>query len=123
VWKVGIVDHVKLMFYFSVKEAGLILLQTIPEHMDINALRADLQKAFPDILNMHDFHVWRLTHSRIFCTVHVVFREPQVKATTLASSRSTFVVMKELPLFLFHWNFGIFHIFSLGSVYRPDCPI
>lgn len=57
------------------KEAGLILLQTIPEHIDIDEVRRDFEKAFPDIANIHDLHVWRLNQSKVFCTAHVRFRD------------------------------------------------
>lgn len=59
----------------AVKEAGLILLQTIPEHININQLRSDFQQAFPDITDIHDLHVWRLNQSKVFCTAHVRFRD------------------------------------------------
>lgn len=63
-----------VLSYPYMKEAGLILLQTIPEHINIDELRSDFEKAFPDIVNIHDLHVWRLNQSKVFCTAHVRFR-------------------------------------------------
>lgn len=73
----SIVSAVLLLWlsYPYMKEAGLILLQTIPDHIDIDEMRSDFGKAFPDIANIHDLHVWRLNQSRVFCTAHVRFRD------------------------------------------------
>lgn len=46
--------------------------------MNIDTLKADLLKSFPDIINIHDFHVWQLTTSKVVITVHIVFLNPMV---------------------------------------------
>ena len=61
-----------------VKESGLILLQTIPNHIDIDQLRTKLLAEFRDIVNVHDLHVWQLTADRVYCTAHIIFRNPKV---------------------------------------------
>ncbi|KAK7790713.1 hypothetical protein R5R35_007952 [Gryllus longicercus] len=62
-----------VLSYPYMRESGSILLQTIPDTININSLRKDLLKAFPDILNVHDLHVWRLTASKVFSTAHIIF--------------------------------------------------
>lgn len=69
------------MCVFKVKESGLILLQTIPDTIDIHSLHKKLLQEFPDIVNVHDLHVWRLTASRVFFTAHIIFRDPNVRST------------------------------------------
>ncbi|XP_068083125.1 uncharacterized protein ZnT77C [Anabrus simplex] len=71
----SIVSAVTLLVlsYPYMKESGSILLQTIPDTINIDSLRKELLKAFPDILNVHDLHVWRLTASKVFSTVHIIF--------------------------------------------------
>ncbi|KAK3908376.1 Zinc/cadmium resistance protein [Frankliniella fusca] len=64
-----------VLSYPYMKEAGLILLQTIPEHINIEELRTDFRNAFPVIVDIHDLHVWRLNQSKVFCTAHIVFRD------------------------------------------------
>lgn len=60
------------------KESGLILLQTIPATINIHSLKAELLTHFPDIVNVHDFHVWQLTASKVISTVHIIFQNPKV---------------------------------------------
>lgn len=66
---------------FTVKESCLILLQTIPDTINIEHLRAELLKAFPDIVNVHDLHVWQLTAHKVISTAHIIFQNPKVSTT------------------------------------------
>lgn len=73
-------------FYFViVKESGLILLQTIPNHINIDSLKRELLEAFPGIVNVHDLHVWQLTGQKIISTVHIIFLDPMVNIFFLAN--------------------------------------
>ncbi|RZF48982.1 hypothetical protein LSTR_LSTR012465 [Laodelphax striatellus] len=68
-----------LLLYFSypyMKESCLILLQTIPDHINIDSLETELLLKFKDIVNVHDFHVWQLTLDKTFSTVHIIFQNP-----------------------------------------------
>lgn len=56
----------------------MILLQTIPNHIDINLLKIELTGAFPGIVNVHDFHVWHLAGSKVISTVHIIFFDKMV---------------------------------------------
>ena len=73
-----IVSNHRYRFSFSVKEACLILLQTIPNTIDIELFKADLLKSFDDIVNVHDLHIWQLTASKYVSTVHIIFQNPNV---------------------------------------------
>lgn len=64
------------------KESGSILLQTIPDTINIESLRSDLLTAFPDIINVHDLHVWRLTGTKVFSTAHIIFLNSKVSASS-----------------------------------------
>lgn len=66
--------------YPFVKESGLILLQSIPNHIDVEGLTKKLLLEFPDVLNIHDLHVWRLTTSEVIATVHVILFSPFIYA-------------------------------------------
>nr|XP_018908053.1 PREDICTED: zinc transporter 1 isoform X1 [Bemisia tabaci] len=67
-----------ILSYPYMKESCLILLQTIPDHINIDSLCTQLHKAFPDILNVHDLHVWQLTANKTFSTAHMIFDSPVV---------------------------------------------
>ena len=60
------------------KQAGQILLQTTPSHIDVEELEAKLKKAFPSLVQIHDFHVWALTPERVIATAHLLFMNEQV---------------------------------------------
>jgi len=68
-----------LHFYILVKESCLILLQTMPDHMNIDAICKNLMKTFPDIVNVHELHIWQLTEDKIISTAHIMFLNPQVR--------------------------------------------
>lgn len=56
----------------------MILLQTIPDYVDIDFLKKQLLQQFPEIVNIHDFHVWELTGNKVISTVHMIFQNPKV---------------------------------------------
>lgn len=60
------------------KESGLILLQTMPDTINIESLKSELLEAFPDIVNIHDLHVWQLTATKVISTAHIIFTDPKV---------------------------------------------
>ncbi|RWS24247.1 zinc transporter 1-like isoform X2 [Leptotrombidium deliense] len=55
----------------SMKDSGLILLQTVPKTIDVYSLKKSILKEFPQILNVHDLHVWCLTSTEIIATLHI----------------------------------------------------
>ena len=42
------------------RDSTLVLLNTIPPHIDLAELQADLVKSVPGISSIHELHVWRL---------------------------------------------------------------
>ena len=62
----------------TVKQAGHIVLQTTPAHINIDELESKLKKAFPALVQIHDFHVWALTPERVIATAHLLFMNEQV---------------------------------------------
>ena len=57
--------------YPSMKESGLILLQTVPKNINVNCLKRSLYQKFPSIINIHDLHIWCLTSDKIIATFHI----------------------------------------------------
>ena len=47
------------------KETSLILMQTVPTHLNAVEIKKRLQNAFPDIKDVHEFHVWQLSGDKI----------------------------------------------------------
>ncbi|KAJ1837780.1 Zinc resistance conferring protein, partial [Coemansia sp. RSA 486] len=58
-----------------VKSASFILLNGVPGSIDLEDLRRDL-KAIPNVLNVHDLHVWQLSDTKNIGSVHVLIDRP-----------------------------------------------
>lgn len=59
-------------------QAGHILLQTTPAHIDVAELEANLKSTFPSVVDIHDLHVWALTPDKVISTAHLVFMNENV---------------------------------------------
>ncbi|KAG1653028.1 Zinc transporter 1 [Nymphon striatum] len=57
-------------------ESGMILMQTIPKHIDLTSLRKNITQKFPTVLSVHDFHIWQLSPSQTIATLHVIIEKP-----------------------------------------------
>ena len=60
------------------KNSGLILLQTIPDILDVKELKEDILKTFPGIVDVHEMHIWCLVPGDVTVTMHVIFKDHQV---------------------------------------------
>lgn len=60
------------------KKAAQILLQTIPDSIDIEDFQKQIVQKFPEILSIHDLHIWQLTHHKFVSTAHIIFEHPSV---------------------------------------------
>ncbi len=52
-------------------DSALILLQTVPTHIDVDLLKKKLLENTDGILAVHDFHVWQLTGDKIIASAHI----------------------------------------------------
>ena len=52
-------------------ESALILLQTVPTHIEIDALKRKLLENIDGVLDVHEFHIWQLTGDRIIASAHI----------------------------------------------------
>ena len=52
-------------------ESAMILLQTVPSHIDIEELRSKLLKQVKGVLAVHEFHIWQLAGDRIIASAHI----------------------------------------------------
>ncbi|XP_051725075.1 zinc transporter 1 [Ctenopharyngodon idella] len=57
------------------KESALILLQTVPEQIDMHKLNGKLQ-SLDGVIAVHDLHIWQLAGSRIIATAHIKCADP-----------------------------------------------
>lgn len=52
-------------------ESAMILLQTVPTHIEVDSLRRRLTQEIPGVLAVHEFHVWQLAGDRIIASAHI----------------------------------------------------
>jgi cobalt-zinc-cadmium efflux system protein len=56
--------------WFLVREAGHILLEGAPGHLDVRTLREELMAAVPGVEDIHHVHAWSLTQNKPMVTLH-----------------------------------------------------
>lgn len=56
----------------------MILLQTIPDCIDIEDFQKRLVDKFSEVDSIHDLHIWQLTQHKYVSTAHVIFQDPSV---------------------------------------------
>lgn len=83
---IGIVIILSVIFP-SLKESGSILLQTAPKHVEVSQLEKSLHKEFPEIIHIHDLHIWCLTRDKIIVTCHINLPPLTTEAYKLLSNR------------------------------------
>ncbi len=57
------------------KDSINILLETAPKHIDIDEVIGAIREEAPEILDVHDVHIWEITSQMYSMTAHLVFRE------------------------------------------------
>uniref|UniRef100_A0A1B6D2D7 Cation efflux protein cytoplasmic domain-containing protein n=1 Tax=Clastoptera arizonana TaxID=38151 RepID=A0A1B6D2D7_9HEMI len=53
------------------QESALILLQTVPTHIQVDAIQRKLLDKVDGVLAVHEFHVWQLAGDRIIASAHI----------------------------------------------------
>ncbi|XP_067129686.1 proton-coupled zinc antiporter SLC30A1-like [Centruroides vittatus] len=54
------------------KQSSLIMLQTVPTHIEMEVLENKLTKEIEEILAVHEFHLWQLAGEKIVASLHIV---------------------------------------------------
>ncbi|XP_012286583.1 zinc transporter 1 [Orussus abietinus] len=52
-------------------ESAMILLQTVPTHIQVDAIQQRLLENVDGVLAVHEFHVWQLAGDRIIASAHI----------------------------------------------------
>ena len=58
------------------RDSTLVLLNTIPPHIDLAELQSDLVKTVRGISSIHELHVWRLVGRRVVASCHLEMFPP-----------------------------------------------
>lgn len=71
-----------------VKEAGHILLEGVPAHINVDTIRKDLQDHIDGVEDVHHLHAWALTHDRALMTLHICLSEETDPVTAVQAVKS-----------------------------------
>jgi cobalt-zinc-cadmium efflux system protein len=58
-----------------VKESVDILLESVPKHIDLSAVRTQIE-AIPGIESVHDLHIWSVNPRMVAMSAHAIVRDP-----------------------------------------------
>ncbi|MGH3747220.1 MAG: cation diffusion facilitator family transporter [Micromonosporaceae bacterium] len=64
-----------------------ILVQAAPEHLDVAEIDAAL-RAVPDVIDVHDLHVWTLTSGMDVASAHLTVRSDATPSEVLAAAQA-----------------------------------
>ncbi|HZG77732.1 MAG TPA: cation diffusion facilitator family transporter [Paenibacillus sp.] len=101
-----------------VKESYHVLMDTVPDHLDLEAIRKDIL-AVEGVQNVHDMHVWTIATDQYSLTAHLfVQRDIQPMCVTLAVGEmltakhgiAHSTIQIEHPLLHDHGEFGKQHL-------------
>ena len=59
-----------------IRDSTLVLLNSIPPHIDLAILQADLVSTVPWVSSIHELHVWRLVGQRVVASCHLEMFPP-----------------------------------------------
>uniref|UniRef100_A0A1I8M442 Zinc transporter 1 n=1 Tax=Musca domestica TaxID=7370 RepID=A0A1I8M442_MUSDO len=76
--------------YPYMKEACMILLQTVPGTIDMENFERNLVTKFPQIVSYHDLHIWQLSSHSYIATIHIIFKTPKLYEKTIEDIKSHF---------------------------------
>jgi len=76
---IGIIYVISLLWssYSLAVDSSNILLQTIPGNVEFGLLKKVLLVKFPDIINIHEMHVWTLNPGNLVLSAHVKYRNQE----------------------------------------------
>ena len=74
---IAIGAYILFNVYSNLKESTRIILQAIPDNMEIDSIREEITTV-EGVISAHDLHVWSMDGERNVLTVHVVIKEGTV---------------------------------------------
>lgn len=63
------------MYLITVQESALILLQTVPTHIQLDNIKDKLLSQVDGVIDVHEFHVWQLAGDRIIASAHIRYKD------------------------------------------------
>jgi len=70
-----------------IKDSVHILMESTPKHIQIEKLIEELRREIPEVLDLHDVHVWEITQQMYSLTAHVQVKDCNVSETQILTER------------------------------------
>ena len=93
----GIAAFILVTALGALRSSAKILLQGIPEGVDLAAIEARLS-AVAGVASFHDLHLWSLDGEHTILTVHLVLDGPVTQETACGVKHETAAAMRELGI-------------------------
>ncbi len=74
--------------WLLLKRSSHILLEGVPDWLDLDAMRRRLLDEVPDLKDVHHVHVWSLNPQRLMLTMHAVLDEDADQRAALAAIKA-----------------------------------
>ncbi|MBL7685626.1 MAG: cation transporter, partial [Deltaproteobacteria bacterium] len=69
------------------RESIHILMESTPKHLSIESLKLELKKEFPEIIELHQIHLWEITTHRYALTAHLLTHYEKISECQLLVKR------------------------------------
>ncbi len=63
--------------YSVIKDSMNVLLELVPSHMDAEEIEKEIRN-IEGVIDVHDFHIWSITHGNVVLTAHVVVSDVSI---------------------------------------------
>lgn len=103
------------------KRLAMILLLGTPDRLaDVKKLSGDIVLRFHgDVLALHEFHIWSLMHSQVVATLHVTYRDYDVRDQHLPEKERSFHLV-QIQTSICFGNLNLLKICTKGSISREN---
>lgn len=89
---------ISIMAFRLIWDSTKVLLEGAPDHMDPNEVEKLLKKEFPEIVDIHDFHIWEITSHLFAMTAHIRAKVHSLEDTKKLIDRINALIRSEYGL-------------------------
>jgi len=72
------------------RETLILFMQSVPANIQVKDMEERLLKHIPEILSVHELHVWQLGGDKVVASAHLLFKRPEDFRKTVNSVKSFF---------------------------------
>lgn len=99
--------------YSHIKEVLDILMQKVPDNIDIKKIKKEIEKDFEYVNNIHHIHVWSMDGEHNYLTAHILLKEKYKEDIIIK-------LKKDIKQYLFN-NYDIDHVTLEIEYFSEEC--